>query len=204
MDERALIRSAQRGDLDHFNELVLKYQSLLHGIAIRMLPDGDTAADVVQEAFLSAFRNLKSFHGESLRGWLVRITINACYDEFRRQSRRAIHPLEMITNDGNELDSNEWLADDSPSPEYRIQTNELERTVHAAMQILPPPYRTVAVLVDVEGFTYDEAAKLLGLPVGTIKSRLARARSQLRRALGNIEDLLPIECHFNIPARSCL
>ncbi len=202
MEERALIESAQRGDLNTFNELVLKYQDLLYGIALRILSDEDAAADTVQEAFLSAFRNLSSFHGGAFKSWLARITVNACYDELRRQRRRPTQSLDLIGEDGQEIDSNDWLADPALSVETQFEYGELGHALQRALQFLPEHYRVAAVLVDVEGFSYEDAAQILRVPVGTVKSRLARARSQLRSALGNVDELLPVAYRFDLPVRS--
>jgi len=126
------------------------------------------------------------------RSWLARITVNACYDELRRWSRRPVQSLEMISSDGEKIDPNDWLADPAPSLDFQVESMELAQAIQTALQSLPPLYRIVAVLVDVEGFAYDEAAKILDIPIGTVKSRLARARSQLRHALRNIEELIPV------------
>ena len=100
MDEPALIKEAQRGDLDSFNTLVLSYQDMLFNTALRIMGDEDAAADATQEAFLSAFRAIKSFRGGSFKAWLLRTVTNACYDELRRQKRRPTTPLEPETDDG--------------------------------------------------------------------------------------------------------
>lgn len=202
MDEYSLIRAAKEGDLEAFNALVLQYQDHLFSIALRTAADEDAAADAVQEAWLSAFRHLPSFRGGCFRGWLARITVNACYDELRRRARRPIQRLELITYDGQELDLNDWLSDSAPDTEFQTQSSELERAIREAMRSIPPLYRAVAALVDVEGYSYEEAAAILAVPVGTIRSRLARARAQLRTLLGNVDDLLPIPIQFQLRAGS--
>ena len=202
MEERGLIESAQRGDLDAFNQLVLKYQDLLFRIATRMLGDDDAAADAVQEAFLSAFRNIASFKGGELRGWLARITVNACYDELRRERRRPAGSLNLVDEDGEEIDTNDWLADSALPIETQFEYAELEKTIKRTLQSLPEHYRMIALLVDVEGLSYEEAAQILKIPVGTVKSRLARARLQLRSALGNLNELAPAAIPFDFPVKS--
>jgi len=202
MEERALIESAQRGDLEAFNELVLKYQDLLYRIANRILSDEDMAADAVQEAFLSAFRNVISFKGEELRGWLARITVNACYDQLRHQRRRPAESLNLMDEDNTEIDPNDWLADSSYSVETQFEHTELKDTIHNALNTLPEHFRTILVLVDVEGFSYEEAAQSLQVPIGTVKSRLARARLQLRSVLGNMDELTPAAYSFDLPTKS--
>ena len=126
MEERTLIESAQQGDLEAFNQLVLKYQDLLYRIATRILSDEDVAADAVQEAFLSAFRNLASFKGGEMRGWLARIAVNACYDQLRHQQRRPADSLTLMDDDGAEIDVNDWLADGSYSVEMQYECLEVK------------------------------------------------------------------------------
>jgi RNA polymerase sigma-70 factor, ECF subfamily len=202
MEEHQLILSAKNGDLDAFNTLILTYQDHLYSIALRITTDEDAAADAVQEALLSAFRHIQAFRNGCFRSWLARITVNACYDELRRKSRRPTQPLELVSSDGQEVDLNDWLSDSNPGTEYQIESSELEYAIHDALRSLTPLYRAAVVLVDVQGYSYEEAADILRIPVGTIRSRLARARSQLRLLLGDVEDLMPVPVWFNIRAGS--
>ena len=204
MDEQTLIRSAQRGDLEAFNELVLLYQDFLFRVAMNILGDEDTAADAVQQALLSAFRSLQSFRGGSLRSWLSRITVNACYDELRRFARTKNVSLQTYDQDGEEMEPATWLADPSPSPEEHAETSELQDTLRACLEALPEHYRLVAQLVDVEGLSYEEAALALNVPAGTIKSRLARARDALRNSLQRYPDLIPAAYIFDLPVAASL
>jgi RNA polymerase sigma-70 factor, ECF subfamily len=201
-EEQLLITSARNGDLSAFNTLILQYQSLLFGVACRILSDEDAAADAVQNALISAFRHFASFHNGSLRSWLTRITINMCYDELRRNFRRPTRSFNVTLDDGQELDLLDSLPDSSPSTENLVQAAELERVVQSALRTLSPLFRTVVVLVDVEGYTYEQAADILRTPVGTVKSRLARARIQLRLALGNLDELQATPLWFNVGAGS--
>ena len=116
MDETALVQSAQKGDLDSFNTLILNYQDRVFNTALRILGDEDIAQDAAQEAFISAFRSISSFRGGSFKAWLLRTVTNACYDELRRQKRKPTTPLEPDTEDGEEMDSPRWLADPSMTP----------------------------------------------------------------------------------------
>lgn len=191
MDELALIRQAQRGDLDAFNHLVLAHQDNLFNLALRILGDEALAADATQEAFLHAFQKLSSFRSGSFRGWLIRILTNACYDELRRQKRRPTTALEPLTAEGEEMESPSWLADGAPSPEEHLEQLELEHALVHCLQALPLPFRTVIVLADVEGLDYTEIATALRVPIGTVKSRLARARLRLRDCLQQFAELLP-------------
>jgi len=191
MDEPALIRDAKHGDLDAFNRLVLEYQDMLYNTAYRMMGDPGLAADATQEAFISAFRKLKSYRGGSFKAWLLRIVTNACYDEFRRQKRRPTTDLNPITDDGEEIESPGWLADPAASPEKALENRQLEEAIQNCIQNLPETFRAVVVLIELQGLDYKEAASALKKPLGTIKSRLARARLRLQDCLQQVRELLP-------------
>jgi len=191
MDEPALISEAQRGSLDSFNTLVLNYQDMLFNTALRIMGDEDAAADATQEAFLSAFRAIKSFRGGSFKAWLLRTVTNACYDELRRQKRRPTTPLEPEMDDGEEIETPRWLADPSMSPEEEAETDELEHAIQHCLEALPVEFRSVVVLTDIQGMDYKEVAASIRVPLGTIKSRLARARLRLRECLQGFWELLP-------------
>ena len=189
-NESDLIARAQRGDLDAFNSLILLHQDALFNIALRTLGDEDRAADAVQEALISAFRSLYTFHGGSFRAWMARTVVNKCYDEYRRSSRHPAIPLTPIV-DGEEVEEGLWLRDPTPSLEDRFDDSELNDALQHCMKMLPFAARAVLALVDVDGLSYEEAAAALRIPVGTVKSRLARARASMRYSLQNFSDLLP-------------
>jgi RNA polymerase sigma-70 factor (ECF subfamily) len=191
MDEIALVQSAQSGDLDSFNTLILHYQDRVFNTALRILGNEDIAQDAAQEAFISAFRSLSSFRGGSFKAWLLRTVTNACYDELRRQKRRPTTPLEPETNDGEEMDSPRWLADPNLTPAEQSEADELEHAIQHCLDTLPTDFRTVVVLADIQGMDYSEVAIAAHVPLGTIKSRLARARLRLRECLRGFEELLP-------------
>jgi RNA polymerase sigma-70 factor (ECF subfamily) len=204
MNEQTLIRSAQHGDLEAFNQVILLYQDFLFRIAVNILNDEDFAADATQQTFLSAFRNLQTFRGGSLRSWLSRIVVNASYDELRRVSRSKNSSLQIYTQDGEEMGPALWLADPGPSPEAHLETTELLDTIKTCLQALPEHYRLVVLLVDVEGLSYEEAANALEVPTGTIKSRLARARNTLRISLQRYPDLIPTAYILDLPVTSSI
>ena len=191
MDEIALINAAQKGDLDSFNSLILHYQDSVFNTALRILGDEDLAQDAAQETFISAFRGISSYRGGSFRAWLTRTVINACYDELRRQKRRPTTPLEPETRDGEEMDSPKWLADPNMTPAEKSEADELEHAIQHCLETLPTNFRTVVVLADIQGLDYSEVAAAARVPLGTIKSRLARARLRLRECLRGFEELLP-------------
>ena len=190
MDEQALVKDALDGDLDAFNRLVLAYQDMAFNLAYRMLDDEDAAEDATQKAFISAYRGLKSFRGGSFRSWVLKMVTNACYDELRLRKRRPTTPLEPELDD-EEVESPRWLADDGPSPEESAERAELEEAIQACLKELPEEFRAVLVLVDIEALDYEQAAAITGNPLGTVKSRLARARLKMRRCLDGYWELLP-------------
>jgi RNA polymerase sigma-70 factor (ECF subfamily) len=191
MDESALIHSAQRGALDAFNTLVLAYQDMLFNTALRILGDDDLAADATQDAFLSAFRGLNTYRGGSFKAWLLRTVTNACYDELRRKKRRPTTPLEPESADGEDMETPRWLADPALTPEQSAEAAELEHAIQHCLDNLPVEFRTVVVMADLQGLDYTEVAAAIRAPLGTIKSRLARARLRLRECLQGYRELLP-------------
>ncbi|RPJ16458.1 MAG: sigma-70 family RNA polymerase sigma factor, partial [Chloroflexi bacterium] len=194
-----LIQAAQRGDLEAFNLLTLRYQNLLFSIALRLLNDEDAAADAVQDALISAFRRFNTFRGDSLRSWLARVVINACYDELRRKRRQYSVPLDQLNTEGDEIETSYWLIDPQADPELQFESSELEIAIQRSLDKLPAVYRLTLVLVDIQGLSYEEAASAVGVPVGTIKSRLARARLQMQESLQMAGELLPASYRIELP-----
>ncbi len=193
MDEAALIQSAQRGSLDSFNQLVLVYQDAVYAQAYRMMGESEPAQDATQEAFISAYRSLGSYRGGSFKAWLLRIVTNACYDELRRRKRHPTTSLEPLDADDEEIESPRWLADQGESPEAETERSQLGDAIQHCLDNLPVEFRAVVVLVDIQGMDYSEAAMAVGKPVGTVKSRLARARMRLRDCLQGVWELLPAQ-----------
>jgi len=177
--------------MDAFNTLVLEYQDMLYRIALRIVHDESIAEDALQEAMIHAFRHIKSFRGGNFKSWLARVTVNASYDELRRGKRHLGLPLEQFTNDGDEIESPEWMRDSAPGPEERAEQSELQKALGQCIKALVPDYRLMVILVDMEGMSYEEAAQVARVPVGTVKSRLARARMQIRKSLQAHRNLLP-------------
>jgi len=171
--ETELIQAAQHGDLEAFNLLIPRYQNLLFGIALGLLNNEDAAADAVQEALISAFRKFDTFHGVSLRSWLARVVINACYDEIRKKRRQRSVSLDRLNAEGDEIETSYWLVDPQANPEVQYESKELEAAIQKSLHKLPSVYRIVLVLVDVQGLSYEEAATATSIPIGTVKSRLA-------------------------------
>ncbi len=183
---RQYIESARNGDLSAFNQIVIAYQDPAFRMALWMLNDEAIAEDIVQSVFISAYSGIKHFRGQSIRAWLLKMVRNACIDEFRRQKRHPWITLEPKNADGDEVEAARWCIDSHPSPEESVIRLEAAQKIDQALQQLPDGMREVVVLIDMEEIDYQEAAVILGLPLGTIKSRLARARARLKQILWDI------------------
>ena len=182
--EIMLVRSAQSGNLEAFNALVLKYQDLMYGVALRILGQDALAQDATQEAIISAYQHIVNFRGGSLKAWLMRILINRCYDDIRRMQRTsAISLNEDLTDDGENQNLYSRFQNHVPSVEECVEDSEKNEYIQECLGKLPTDYRLVLVLVDIEEMSYGEASTILKIPMGTVKSRLARARLSLRREL---------------------
>ena len=177
-DEAALVQRAQKGNLDAFNALILHYQTQVYNLAWHLLHDGAAADDATQEAFISAYKGLAKFRGGSFRSWLLRIAANACYDELRRRKRR---PSTSFDDFGDvDEDANPALVNGGEKPEEYAQRREMAHVLQVGIDTLPADQRITLVLSDVQGMNYQEIAETMEVSLGTVKSRLARARSKLR------------------------
>lgn len=194
MDEAKLIRHAQQGDLTAYNTLVLHYQDIVYNVALRIMKDPASAEDAAQDAFISAYKAIKSYRGGSFKSWLLRIVTNTCYDELRRYKRRPQSSLEEITDENPSVS---FMADDQPGPEQHRQQVELVEAVKRCMDELPDEQRIAAVLCDVEGRDYQEIAEITSVSLGTVKSRINRARTKLRDCLQGFRELIPAEYRLN-------
>jgi len=191
MDEAGLIQDAQQGDLDAFNRLILAYQDRVYNQAFRVLGEYQSADDATQEAFIAAYKKLHTYRGGSFKSWLLRIVSNACYDEFRRRKRKPVVPLYPEGDDGDEMDSASWLEDPSEKPEDSLSRRELSDAIQYCLDRLDYEFRNIVVLVDIQGLDYASAAEITDRPLGTVKSRLARARHSLKDCLQGFKELLP-------------
>jgi len=189
MDEKALIDAAHRGDVGSFNQLVLSYQSMVYNFAYRIMGDQAAAADATQDAFLSAFKAIGKFRGGSFKSWLLRIVTNACYDQLRLKQRRPATSLDALLV--LEPAPAQPFSDPGESPEEYAVRQELNRAIQVGIGILPPEQRITLVLSDVQGLSYQEIAEVTSTSLGTVKSRLSRARGRLRDFLLEQRELLP-------------
>lgn len=197
MEESLLIEKAADGDLDAFNQLVLTYQDLAFNVAYRIMADEAAAADATQDAVISMYRKLDSYRGGSFKAWFLRIVTNACYDELRKQKRRPTVTLEPETDDGDLIESPEWLADETPGLEETMMNSQLEKAIQECLNMLNEKHRAVMVMVDVSGEDYETVAEIIQSPVGTVKSRLSRARLKMQECLQAAGELLPDQFRLN-------
>ncbi len=180
MDEQALIRQAREGDQAAFAQLFCRYEKPVYHQALRLLDRPEDAADVTQEVFLKVWRSLPSFQGDcAFSTWLYRLTNNAAIDLLRREKKRR----GDASLDDDALLWDARLADPAPSPEDALSQNELRRAVERGLARLSPEHRQVLVLREISGASYEEIGQILDLPLGTVKSRVARARIALAALL---------------------
>lgn len=186
-----LIDAAQAGDVDAFNQVVLHFQDYVFTIAYRIMGDQHSAADAAQDAFLSAYRKLDTFQGGSFKAWVARITTNTCYDELRRRKRRPQAYLEEMP--GTEMYDEPPIPAAAPDPEQEAQRADLNQAIQECIAALTDDQRFVLVMSDVQGYAYQEIADSAEVSLGTVKSRLSRARVSVRRCLQAVQELLPRE-----------
>jgi len=189
MTEKELVLAAQRGDDSAFEALVQAYEKKVYHLALRMCGNQEDAYEIAQEAFLSAWRGMKFFRGDaSFSTWLYRLTSNAAIDFLRRERRQG----ENISLDDEEVYTEP--ADPAPSPHQYAENRELQEALTEGLNTLSPEHRQVLLLRELQGLSYDEISQALDLDLGTVKSRIARARDKLRKYLlqsGNFSGYLP-------------
>ncbi len=197
-DENKLIARSQQGDVDAFNRLVMHYQQTLYGTVFRLLGNTETAADVTQDAFISAFKAIHTYRGgSSFRAWLLRIGTNLSWDHWRRVQRHPLESLEALTDEDNLHSRNASTPDAfamtgiAGNPEESLLALELQELLQQGLQELPLDQRTAVVLCDIQGFSYEEVAQTTQTTLGTVRSRISRGRARLRHFLDAHRELLP-------------
>lgn len=184
-DSELVVRSKD-GDLQAFNFIVQRYQSQVLNLSARIIGDRGRAEDVTQETFISAYQAIGRFRGGSLRAWLMRIAANASRDSLRGSRRRPEQSLD------ESLESASFQpVSAEPSPEEHAERSELNAELQKAILALSDDQRAVLVLIDVQGFSYEETTESVGASIGTVKSRLNRARRRVRDILMERRELLP-------------
>lgn len=185
MTDAELLSMVKKGNIDAFDELVKLYQKRVVNIAYSLLSDREDALDAAQEVFIKVYKNISGFRGDSsVSTWIFRITQNVCRDFLRK--RKAV--FLSLDND-NEDEPGIEIADESDSPEQVSERNERTAALRAAIAQLEENQRTVLTLFDIQGMSYEEIACIVRCPVGTVKSRLYRARESLRKILTENKEL---------------
>lgn len=188
-EEAAIISQLREGSEEAFAWLISKYHQPIYSLVARTIPNADDAADLTQEIFIKIYRGIGKFHGDaSLRTWIYRIAIHEASNQRRWWSRHSRHEITMeaeiaCSADGEGLCLKDTLADDGITPFDAAARREVSARIEAELRLIPEPYRSVVVLRDVEGFSYEEIAEILATSLGTVKSRLMRGRAQLRQRL---------------------
>lgn len=189
--DQQLVERVQRGDKQAFGLLVSKYQRKLGRLLSRMIRDPAEVEDVAQEAFIKAYRALPNFRGESaFYTWLYRIGVNTAKNYLVSQGRRAPTTTEVEAEDAEQYESGDLLRDND-TPERLMQTRQIGETVNAAMDALPEDLRTAIVLREIEGLSYEEISSLMNCPIGTVRSRIFRAREAIAERLKPMLDVAP-------------
>ena len=181
MTENDIIRKCKKGSREAFNILFTRYQQQVINIAYGMLSDREDAYDAAQEVFVRVYKNIQSFKEQSsFTTWLYRITVNVCQDALRKRQRGGnVVSISAYTDDEKEMD----IEDESASVEENLELSERQAAVRRAISELKEEHRVVITMCDLEGMGYDEIGEILKIPPGTVKSRINRARSALRKIL---------------------
>ena len=191
--EAQIVQRVLQGDVNAFEKLVLEYEKSVYAITQRMTGNAEDAADMTQETFIKAYNSLSSFRGDSkFSVWLYRIATNVCLDFLRSRSRKPTVSLSVEDDDGEEVELD--IADESQSPERLLERGLTRDAVRRGLNALSPEYRQILLLREMQGLSYEEIADVLTLEVGTVKSRIFRARKRLCAFLladGNIPDFVP-------------
>lgn len=188
LSDEVLVQRSKQGDLDAFNELVLRYESKVYSMAYRFMGNHADAGDLAQETFIRLYQALGGFRGDSsFSTWLYRIAANACRDELRkRQRRRNVSMEELIESSP----ANTPVAGNEYSPEETVQRREVQRQVQDCLNELSEDHRLILVMREIQGLSYEEIAGVLQCSLGTVKSRISRARNALKDKMKRKGELL--------------
>lgn len=187
MEELELVQAAKQGNLEAFNELILKYRDRVFHHACYVLANEDVAEDITQDTFILAFQKIHQYRGGSFQAWLFKIATNLCYDQMRSWKRTPAQTLEPINQDGESNESPLWIKDPAPLPEETVETHDLYHILEQAMNQLSPAYRAAVSLIDIQQLNYKDTASIMGVSIGTVKSRLARGRMQFHKILKELD-----------------
>jgi RNA polymerase sigma-70 factor, ECF subfamily len=189
VDEPTLIQQSQQGNLDAFNELVRTYQDQVYRVTYRIMGSHPPADDATQETFITAHAKINTYRGGSFKSWLLRIATNTCYDMIRYNKRRPITAFDELP--GADHADGPPLPTHSETPEQAIQRIELQQAIQDCITALQADQRIALVMCDVEDYSYQDIADITEVTLGTVKSRISRARRRVRECLQAVEELLP-------------
>ncbi len=183
-EESTLIESCKKGDREAFGELISKYERIVYGTVRLKIGKENDALDVSQEVFIKIWRHIAKYRGDCrFSTWVYKIAVNACLDFVRRSKNSVSEPMPTrVDDDGDEV-TVEIADENTPSPESQAENSEKIAAVRKAIERLNPEQREIILLRDIEGYSYDEISEMLHLEIGTVKSRISRARNNLREIL---------------------
>jgi RNA polymerase sigma factor (sigma-70 family) len=184
-NERWLVEESRKGNVEAFEELIKDYKKTAYNIALRIMRNVEDAEDVSQEALIKIFKNISSFNMEStFKVWMYRIIVNTCID-FKRRKNISTVSIDETMDLGSGREVQREISDESYNPDALIERNYSTQLVNDAINALEDDFKTIIILRDIKGFTYDEISQILSCNLGTVKSRLSRARKRLRELLEN-------------------
>ncbi len=188
--EKILIEKSKKGCVDSFEKLIDKYQTLAFNIAYKMLGNKEDASDITQEALVKVFKSIKNFKEESsFSTWLYRIVTNTCIDMIRKKKKIKTFSLDNpIETENGKIERQ--IQGEENLPEDVFEKKQIQKRVHRAISSLPEKYRIVIILRDIQDFSYDEISEIVGVPLGTVKSRINRGRIILKDLLSDNSELL--------------
>ena len=195
-EDSALVGAAKDGSADAYNVIVQRYERSVYGLAYRMMGNAADAEDVAQDTFIRGWQAIGSYEDGTLKGWLLRIATNRCYDRLRAMSR---HPVSTLTNEEDNSEIPVVDQSETGDPVVFAERLDLSEAIQAALDALPPDQRLAVILFDVMHHTYEEAGEIAGVPAGTIKSRVSRGREKLRQQIMSRPDareLIPSQRRF--------
>ena len=192
--EHELVKSSKRGDVKAFETLIESYQKKVYNIALKMMGNPEDANDLAQESFIRVFKSIDKFKEQSsFSTWIYRITTNICLDELRKRKNKKTFSIDEDIK-YNDIEIPRQIQDEGPLPEDILESKETSQIVRKAINCLSDQHKTVLVLRDIEGFSYEEICKITNCPEGTVKSRINRARSALKDILKNRKELFRTDC----------
>lgn len=191
MENDVLVQRAKQGNMEALEELLQRHEKIVYYIVLRTMGAGEDVKDISQEVFLKAYRNLSKFDGKStFSTWIYRIAVNTCIDEMRKRKGKQTYSLdaELEQEDGN---YQRQFADTADTPEQSLIRQELRQEVVTALEQLSPEHKTALVLREMQGFSYEEISEITQTPLGTVKSRISRAKIQLKEEILKLREQNP-------------